>query len=154
MKRTNFKVCCQGFREKIIAVFYQPIFKKGILVRINKEEVAQSFFYWELIIFMEKVILIILCTQFESKYKDVQLIFAAMVLAFFLTIQVYNKPYFTERLNKLHIWSIVLCLSYCICRVIMESIIQINNGGQSNPEKTSNAKESLVNYIATRGFVE
>ena len=92
-------------------------------MRINKEEVARSFFYWELIILIEKVILIILCTQFESKYKDVQLIFAAMVLAFFLTIHVYNKPYFTEPLNKLHTWAIVVCLSYCICRVIMESII-------------------------------
>ena len=62
LKKSTFKICCQWARESFIAVIYQPIASRGALVRINKTDVAKSFFYWEFIVFLEKFILIILCT--------------------------------------------------------------------------------------------
>jgi len=49
-------------RDGFLAVFYQPIAGKGVLVRISDDMVARSYFYWEFVVFFEKVFLIMLAT--------------------------------------------------------------------------------------------
>jgi len=77
-----------------------------------------------------------------------------IILAFFLIIQVYNRPYFTKRLNQFHNLAIFLCLWYCLCRVVMIALVQYNNGGQSDPDQLSNIKIPEEYYVATRSYID
>lgn len=91
LKYNNYRVCCQDTKEFVMYALIQPISGRGVLVRISPTIVAKSFFYWEIIVFLEKLILIVLATKFDqNEYKDVQLVFALLILALFLIVQVYN----------------------------------------------------------------
>ena len=115
----NYKVCCQGSREFFIQYIYQPIASRGMLVRVSPSIVTRSFFYWEIVVFFEKVVLLLLASKFDQDLKNVQLVFAMLILSIFLILQVYNRPYFSKRLNELHNLSIFTCIWYCFCRVLM-----------------------------------
>ena len=153
-KRTRFKYCCQGAKEWFLLWAYHPISGKATLVRITPDHVSQSFFYWEFVILVEKLILIIHATQFNQDLKSMQLILAMLILCVFMAIQMHNEPYFTTRLNRLHSLAIFTCILYCACRVIMTGLVSILPGGQANPfvEKSIVIPEEYYTY--TRGYVD
>ena len=123
-------------------------------MRISPKHVSKSYFYWEFVVFTEKVILTILAARFEQDLKGVQLVFAMICLCIFLAIQMHNEPYFTARLNRFHNLAIIAQLWYCACRAIMMGLVQINMGGQVDPhvEKNIALPEELFEY--TRGYVD
>ena len=153
-KRTNFKYCGQGAKEWFLKWVYYPITGSATLVRITPDHVNQSYFYWEFVILVEKLILIILATYFNQDLKSMQLIIAMLILCVFLAIQMHNEPYFTARLNRFHSVAIFTCILFCACRVIMIGLVTLLPGGQANPfvEKSIQIPEEYYTY--TRGYVD
>ena len=65
-KRSPFKMCGQLCREGLLVFLVYPLTGRGVLVRISPDHVSKSFFYWELVIFIEKVALLVLATRFNQ----------------------------------------------------------------------------------------
>lgn len=64
-KRSPFKQCGQFLREGLLVVLLYPLTGRGVLVRISPDHVSKSFFYWELVIWLEKIALLVLATRFD-----------------------------------------------------------------------------------------
>mmetsp|Transcript_21389 Transcript_21389/g.28691 ORF Transcript_21389/g.28691 Transcript_21389/m.28691 type:complete len:242 (-) Transcript_21389:1324-2049(-) len=100
-KRSPFKMCGQLCREGCLTFLVYPITARGVLIRISPDHVSKSFFYWELVLWFEKIALLLLATRFNEQIADSQLIFTFILLSIFLSVQVRNKPYFSPRANML-----------------------------------------------------
>ena len=75
------------------------------------------------------------------------------MLSVFLTLQVLNKPYFSPRANFLRALTIIACIGYCACRVIISGLGQIYYGGQLNPGVDLNIQIPNKHYEYTRGYI-
>lgn len=82
--RSPFKICCQVTKETLLTYLVYPLTAHGMLVRISPDHVNKSFFYWELVMYIEKLILIALLTRFTPNIADAQLVVAIIVVAAFL----------------------------------------------------------------------
>lgn len=114
-----FKICGQWIREKFLQFVWHPVSGKAMLVRINPSLVAKSYFYWEVVLFVEKFILILMATSFGQELNMIQLSLVMIILGVFMGIQSINAPYFTTRLNKFHKATLLTCIWYINCRIIM-----------------------------------
>ena len=86
----------------MLAFVYYPVTGRAVLVRISPKHVSKSYFYWELVVLLQKIVLLIIATRFNDEIMDVQLVITLLVLCIFLAMQVKNEPYFVPRLNRLH----------------------------------------------------
>jgi len=68
--RSPFKVCGQSCKEKVLTFLLYPLIGNGMLVRISPDHVNKSFFYWEILIFLEKMALIALTVSFHDAIGD------------------------------------------------------------------------------------
>ena len=151
--RTTFKVCCQEFIETVLAFFYYPVTGRAVLVRISPKRVSKSFFYWELVVLLQKIVLLIIATRFSDLIQDVQLIVTLLMLCIFLAMQVKNEPYFLPRLNRLHQLTIMAPMIYCLCRIIIAGLVEVNFGGQVDPYVKFNINVPAYLYEYTRSYI-
>ena len=153
-RRSQFKVCCQEFSESVLTFLYYPITNNAVLVRISPKQVSKSYFYWELVPFLQKIVLLILATRFSDEIMNMQLITTLIILSIFLVMQVKNEPYFTPRLNRLHQMTILAGMWYCLCRIIIVGLNETNFGGQVDHTKKFNIPIPEKFYEFTRTYVK
>ena len=97
-----------------------------------------SFFYWDAIIFFEKLLLIVLITFYNDINEGVQLCSLFLMQAIFIGIQTANSPYLSPTLNSLQ----TLC--YIILFLFISVRLMIRNFGLKEPS------EEELNIIGTR----
>ena len=57
-------------KETLLTYFIYPLTARGILVRISPDHVSKSYFYWELVLFVEKIVLLALTTRYDPQIDD------------------------------------------------------------------------------------
>jgi len=99
-------------------------FTRILLSAINGEGVElmddyRSFYYWELVIYLRKVILIIVVIFSNGINVGLQLNIILAILALFWLIQTHSAPLLSKTLNHLEILVFLLFLVYIYCRVLL-----------------------------------
>lgn len=96
-------------------MLWEPVAGHGIRVKLPLS-VGRSFFYWEYFVVFQKAI-VIFFLMFIHRYQLQGILIFFLVLAFIL-IQLNNEPYYTRRLQGLHIAGLLLCLVYVLCKLV------------------------------------
>lgn len=99
---------------------------------------VMSFFYWDAIIFVEKLFLIAMITFLNDTNEGVQFCIFILLLAIFTGLQTANSPYLSSTLNSLQNNSYIILFFFISVRLV------IRNFGLKEPS------EEAKNIIGTR----
>ena len=102
-------------RQSIHDSLWEPVAGHGVKVKLPIS-IGRSFFYWEYFVVSQKVILIVFM-MFIHRYQLQGILVFFLILAFIL-IQLNNEPYYTRRLQGLHIVGLLLCLIFVLLKLV------------------------------------
>jgi hypothetical protein len=108
------KACCMKipyFFQKCI----EAIFTDGLEVPISESNsLCKTYFFWEIVIWFSKLALILVSIFGADINQDIQMDLTLIIFAFFLYIQLRNKPYRAYKkgdvLDTLHVFMLITIL--------------------------------------------
>lgn len=116
---------------------FAPCTGKGCAAQRTKDDdnpLVYSTFYWEIIVYLEKVALCALAVFLTGTYIEMQLQIALVVLILFTAFNILNSPYHSDTLNRLNNLSYYSGVIYLLGRLCIRSL---------GPSQTQLEKESL-----------
>jgi hypothetical protein len=96
------KPTCKKQFKKI----FSPISGKGVEINMNKGTSnlkVRSFFYWEFVIFFQKVLICFVVNFMGDFNEGFQICIVFLIIVIFQVAQTINNPYYTDTLNSLQV---------------------------------------------------
>ena len=101
-----------------------PIYGNGVEIRQMRgltTHVVRSWYYWEFVVYVEKILLMVLITYMNDYNEGIQICLIFFILFICLFLQIINKPYHTEKLNTLQKYSLITCFLLYLTRLIVRT---------------------------------
>ena len=95
-----------------------PISGRGLRVTQTKD-VVRTWFYWEFIVYTQKVLLLAMITLMPNLDPYIKLCVSLVFLISFLIMHELNEPYISASLNKLHRLAYTICILYVMLRLVI-----------------------------------
>lgn len=122
-----------------------PVSGYGVEVSLPNTT-GRSFYYWEYLVMAQKVVLIFFLI-FVQRYQTQGVLVFFLILTFIL-MQLWNEPYYTKRLQRLHVTGLMVNLLYVVLKLVSAGLSVYSGQIASSTEKAVN--EELL--ILSRAF--
>lgn len=107
--------CC-SYTPAVFKAILNVFLGRGIDIEPNKTLSVISFFYWEIVVYMGKFLLIIVVVFFTDINMEIQTNLTLVVIAILLFIQLKNMPYERKVLNTMHVTLLTTMMIVCYTR--------------------------------------
>jgi len=111
--------------KKVLSRHTAPFSGTGVEVRFKRgktQKKIHTFFYWEFIIYGQKVLIIAMIAFMGDSNEGYQISFIFFLMILFIALQYVNQPYYTNSLNSMQYLQTIMILVYIAIRMIIRSI--------------------------------
>ena len=96
---------------------------------------VQSFYYWEFILYFEKMLLLCMVTYMNDYNEGIQICLVLAVLALCQGLEIVNEPYYTKKLNGLAKLSIFCQTIFILNRLMIRTFALHENSKLKSPDE-------------------
>lgn len=93
----------------------------------------QSFYYWEFMVYFQKVLLLSMVTYMNDYNEGIQICLILGILFVCQGMEIINKPYYTDKLNALALFSIALQTIFILFRLMIRTFALHENAKLKSP---------------------
>ena len=82
---------------------------------------VQSWYYWEFIIYFEKILIMVMITYMNDYNEGIQICIIFLALGACQVLHINNRPYYTDTLNRLQSLTLLVCSMFYAARLMVRT---------------------------------